>query len=47
MLPDFLTRGNILKVTFTYPDSMYELEYGKHGNIVSGKRTNTPKVYNF
>jgi hypothetical protein len=32
-------------VSFTYPDSMYELEYDSSGNVVDGRRTNTPKVY--
>lgn len=34
-------------VSFTYPDSMYELEYDEFGSIICGKRTNTPKVYTF
>jgi len=34
-----------LAVTFTYPDSMYELIYDKDGKIIKGIRTNTPKVY--
>ncbi len=34
-------------VTFTYPDSMYELVYDEFGNIIDGKRTNTPRVYTY
>lgn len=34
-------------VSFTYPDSMYELEYDELRNLIGGKRTNTPKVYTF
>lgn len=34
-------------VTFTYPDSMYELEYDESGSILGGRRTNTPRVYTF
>lgn len=32
-------------VTFTYPDSMYEFVQDADGNIITGRRTNTPKVY--
>jgi hypothetical protein len=32
-------------VTFTYPDSMYEHTVDTDGNIVSSRRTNTPRVY--
>lgn len=32
-------------VTFTYPDSMYEFVHDADGNVVNGKRTNTPRVY--
>ncbi|MFC1949734.1 hypothetical protein ACFLW0_06145 [Chloroflexota bacterium] len=32
-------------VTFTYPDSMYELTEDADGNIIGGRRTNTPEVY--
>lgn len=38
---------DISTISFTYPDSMYELEYDKEGHIIGGKRTNTPKVYLF
>ncbi len=34
-------------VSFTYPDSMYELEHDEFGRIICGKRTNTPEVYTF
>ncbi len=36
---------DILAVTFTYPDSMYEFVYDNDGHIIGGTRTNTPKVY--
>ena len=36
---------DILAVSFTYPDSMYELVYDRNGNIINGVRTNTPQVY--
>ena len=32
-------------VTFTYPDSMYEILLDVDGNEIGGGRTNTPKVY--
>ena len=32
-------------VSFTYPDSMYELTFDAQGKAFDGKRTNTPKVY--
>jgi hypothetical protein len=34
-------------VTFTYPDSMYELVYDENGNPMTGRRTNTPRVYTY
>lgn len=34
-------------VTFTYPDSMYEHIYDAEGNFISGRRTNTPRVYTY
>jgi hypothetical protein len=34
-------------VTFTYPDSMYEHIVDTNGNLISGRRTNTPKVYTY
>lgn len=34
-------------VSFTYPDSMYEFIVDADGNIISGGRTNTPKVYRY
>jgi hypothetical protein len=36
---------DILAVTFTYPDSMYDFVYDNDGHIIGGTRTNTPKVY--
>ena len=32
-------------VSFTYPDSMYEILLDVDGNVIGGGRTNTPKVY--
>ena len=32
-------------VTFTYPDSMYEFVQDANGNVITGRRTNTPRVY--
>jgi hypothetical protein len=32
-------------VTFTYPDSMYEILLDSDGNEIGGGRTNMPKVY--
>ena len=32
-------------VSFTYPDSMYELPISSYGVVGDGRRTNTPKVY--
>jgi hypothetical protein len=32
-------------VTFTYPDSMYEINLDDNGRVIGGGRTNTPKVY--
>lgn len=32
-------------VTFTYPDSMYEFIQDADGNVITGRRTNTPQVY--
>ena len=32
-------------ITFTYPDSMYELILDDNGDITEGRRTNTPRVY--
>lgn len=40
-----LNELDLKTVSFTYPDSMYELEYDEMGNVIGGKRTNTPKVY--
>lgn len=34
-----------LAVTFTYPDSMYELIHDNNGHTIKGIRTNTPEVY--
>ena len=34
-------------VTFTYPDSMYEHIVDTDGNLITGRRTNTPKVYKY
>jgi len=34
-------------VSFTYPDSMYEFTVDAEGNIISGGRTNTPRVYRY
>ncbi|MGL1890926.1 MAG: hypothetical protein OCD02_04830 [Spirochaetaceae bacterium] len=36
---------DISTISFTYPDSMYELEYDEEGHIIGGRRTNNPKVY--
>ena len=36
---------DILALTFTYPDSMYEFVYDNDGHIIGGNRTNTPRVY--
>ena len=36
---------DITAVTFTYPDSMYEFVLDEKGNVINGKRTNTPEVY--
>ena len=36
---------DLLAVTFTYPDSMYEFVLDEDGSIVEGRRTNTPKIY--
>ena len=38
---------DLKSLSFTYPDSMYELDYDESGNIIGGKRTNTPRVYTF
>ena len=40
-----ITELDINSVTFTYPDSMYELIFDSDGNVIDGVRTNTPKVY--
>ena len=40
-----ITKIDLSAVTFTYPDSMYELVFDEHMNVIGGKRTNTPKVY--
>lgn len=42
-----LSKLNLNSVTFTYPDSMYELVYDEDNVIVDGIRTNTPKVYRY
>jgi len=34
-------------VTFTYPDSMYEHIVDTNGNLITGRRTNTPRVYTY
>ena len=34
-------------VTFTYPDSMYEHIVDADGNLLSGRRTDTPRVYTY
>jgi hypothetical protein len=36
---------DLAAVTFTYPDSMYEFVFDEKGNVINGKRTNTPEVY--
>jgi hypothetical protein len=36
---------DLATVTFTFPDSMYELTVDQHGTVIDGKRTNTPVVY--
>ena len=36
---------DISAVSFTYPDSMYELPISSDGVVGDGRRTNTPKVY--
>jgi len=36
---------DISAVTFTYPDSMYEFVQDAAGNVITGRRTNTPRVY--
>ena len=36
---------DISAVTFTYPDSMYEFVRDADGNVITGRRTNTPRVY--
>ena len=38
---------DLAAVTFTYPDSMYEFVEDANANVISGRRTNTPKVYRF
>ena len=42
-----LSKLDLNSVTFTYPDSMYELVYDENNAIVDGIRTNTPKVYRY
>jgi hypothetical protein len=42
-----VTALDMSSVSFTYPDSMYELMYDGIGNVIGGKRTNTPKVYTY
>jgi hypothetical protein len=36
---------DLAAVSFTYPDSMYEITLDTEGNIIGGGRTNTPRVY--
>lgn len=36
---------DLAAVTFTYPDSMYEFVLDEKGNVIDGRRTNTPEVY--
>ena len=36
---------DLLAVTFTFPDSMYKFVLDDCGNIIGGKRTNTPDVF--
>lgn len=38
---------DLATVSFTFPDSMYELQYDAQGNLLDGVRTNTPRVYAF
>ncbi len=38
---------DLAAVSFTYPDSMYEITLDTDGNITSGGRTNTPRVYTY
>jgi hypothetical protein len=40
-----LTELDINTVTFTWPDSMYELVFDEAGQIIDGVRTNRPRVY--
>lgn len=42
-----LDKINLAAVSFTYPDSMYELVFDTDGIAKNGKRTNTPTVYLF
>jgi len=38
---------DLSSVTFTYPDSMYEFVGDADGNVIGGRRTNTPEVYKY
>ena len=40
-----LSEIDLLAVSFTYPDSMYEFVVDDEGNFISAGRTNTPRVY--
>ncbi|MBN2442333.1 MAG: hypothetical protein JXJ04_13345 [Spirochaetales bacterium] len=40
----YLHQLDINTLSFSYPDSMYEMDYDEHGIPVDGHRTNTPEV---